>query len=256
MLRRLCLFVTAVPVALIIISSCILSPIYTQVAADVIYLNSPLPDILNYIIVICDAVMSAAQYTAVICSVLLLPPSSHRGAVHFIVVGTIVTSKVLNISVSAIIDGSIGSGDIWASAIYSALEITQYCCCALIAHSICRTAVKRYTLLRTASRRLGDNEFSLRRQLHFEHIYSNSNPIQSSGLILSIIFAALRMISRIIYDIGYGMPTSFSELLQMLLGYSSDILNGVIVYFSVMLFAAQFIKLLDKPKIKQQIKVI
>ena len=128
MLRRLCFFVTIVPLAAALLSACIVSPIYTQISADVTYVGSGLPDILSYIVLLLDIIFASAQYASVIIAFILFPASSSRRAVRLICIGATVTRCMLNLLASVITDGADFVDGLPVTALYIALETLQLYC--------------------------------------------------------------------------------------------------------------------------------
>lgn len=63
--------------------------------------------------------------------------------------------------------------------------------------------------------------------------------LRRSQLLISLTVMLLNIASRILYDIGYGAPTSSQEFLQMGIAYASDILlYGVLLFFAMHLLTA------------------
>ena len=66
-----------------------------------------------------------------------------------------------------------------------------------------------------------------------------TSSIKRSLLFSSLTVLLFNVISRVIYDIDYGLPASGREVLQMVAGYTSDIvLYGVLLFLAMRLFAA------------------
>lgn len=251
MLKRLCLFATAVPLIAAIISSCFISPVYVQTSSDILYSGSPIPDILGYTISLLDVIFASAQYAAIILSFLFFSEKSNRRAVRLISVGAIVTYRALNQAVQSITDGTDFSSGITVALLYAALEVVELYVCVFISAYLCQEAVKRFSLLRTASRRLGNPEFNWTYEVYPYHLaIKKSHPVQMSALLIAVVFGTLRVLSRIIYDLSLGAPESTSEILQMVAGYFSDIVCGVLIYIFILLFCACFFRMLKKPTAK------
>jgi len=63
--------------------------------------------------------------------------------------------------------------------------------------------------------------------------------LNRSLLYISLIVMVLNIGGRILYDIGYGAPTSSTEIFQMVLAYASDILlYGVLLLLAMRLLAS------------------
>ena len=64
----------------------------------------------------------------------------------------------------------------------------------------------------------------------FSGIFSKENPLQITSLFIGIFISAIKLIQRILFDIGYGAPDDILEVLWMSVSYLSDILICFIVY--------------------------
>ena len=76
--------------------------------------------------------------------------------------------------------------------------------------------------------RLGD-----RQRVHlfpFRKILDTDNPIQRAALAATLTITIPRIVSRIIFDIAVGFPTSIPDLLWMIVYYLLDIVTGVVGY--------------------------
>ena len=78
--------------------------------------------------------------------------------------------------------------------------------------------------------------------LPFEKLYESSNPLQKASLLTGILLASIKVLTRVIYDIGYGAPTSILDLLRMIVYYLSDVLICVIIYLASLLLIMYFDK--------------
>lgn len=78
----------------------------------------------------------------------------------------------------------------------------------------------------------------------FQKIFSKRNPLQTCLLKISLLFSASKLLSRLIFDLGYGAPEDAREALIMLLYYLSDLIFGVVFYiFCILIFHIIFAKL-------------
>ncbi len=246
MLRRICIFVSVAPLSAALISACIVSPIYTQISADVTFADSWLPDILNYTILFLDVIFAAAQYSPLILSFILFHDTAPRRVVRVICVTEIVIRCLLNLLASVITDGADLVSGIPVSLFYAALETLQLYVTVFIASWVCGEATKRFTLLSTAAKRIGSQEYDWVRQIYpYQKAFKKSDPLQKTGLLTSVIFSVLLVLSRLIYDFSYGAPESTAEVMQMVVGYASDIIAGILVYIFILLFSAPFFKTLE-----------
>ncbi len=66
-------------------------------------------------------------------------------------------------------------------------------------------------------------------------LYDKNNALHRTAVWYGVIPAAVQMLSRIIYDISYGAPTSGIDLMWMIVYYVSDILCAFIGYLVILL---------------------
>lgn len=108
--------------------------------------------------------------------------------------------------------------------LYFVFEITQY----LLVICIAWLCLKHFHRAPATKEATNQSAFPFRKPLDL------SNPILSSLFFVSLAVTALNVGSRIIYDIGYGAPTSLTEILQMIVAYGLDILlYGVLLFFAM-----------------------
>lgn len=68
-----------------------------------------------------------------------------------------------------------------------------------------------------------------------EKIFSAKNGLQLSALWAAAVTALFRIVPRIIYDIDLGVPTSTGEIVEMVTGYSGDLLIPALGYLVMIL---------------------
>ncbi len=68
-----------------------------------------------------------------------------------------------------------------------------------------------------------------------------SSNLSTAALIVGILLSATTLLPRIIYDIGYGAPSSSEDLFVMIAAYASDFLVIAVIYF-VSHFAIKYLK--------------
>jgi hypothetical protein len=81
-----------------------------------------------------------------------------------------------------------------------------------------------------------------RSYLPFDKLYTSSNPLQKASLLTGILLASIKVLTRVVYDIGYGAPTSILDLLRMIVYYLSDVLICVVIYLVSLLLIMYFDK--------------
>ena len=83
----------------------------------------------------------------------------------------------------------------------------------------------------------------------FRKFFTKQNPLQFCLFKMAILFSASKILSRLIFDFGYGAPQDATEILVMALYYLSDLLLGAIFYiFCILIFRFVFAKLQNTKK--------
>ncbi|MBO5939149.1 MAG: hypothetical protein J6Q82_06590 [Clostridia bacterium] len=78
----------------------------------------------------------------------------------------------------------------------------------------------------------------------FQTFFTKKNPLQRCLLKISILFSVSKVLSRLIFDLGYGAPEDVTEALIMCLYYLSDLIFGAVFYiFCILIFHVIFAKL-------------
>ncbi len=245
--RRLCIFTAVTTLAIAILTSCLISPLYVSTGNDVLYASSPLPDILGWLVTLADTIFASVQYAAIILSFLLFDDRGHRRLTRLLCVGMTLFGRAINQIAGSVFDGTKITSGILGTLINLALELAELYIVALIASIICREAVRRYTLVASAEKRLGRNDHDWTRAvIPYQKICLGENPIQKSALLSAMIFSLALILSRVIYDISLGAPDGAAEVVQMALGYTSDIAGGIIMYALILLVCHRAIVPLQK----------
>ena len=65
--------------------------------------------------------------------------------------------------------------------------------------------------------------------------------LRPTAFLVAIIISATKLVSRIVYDLGYGAPSDLNDLLNMLIGYTSD-LSIIAIIFLVSHLTFKYLK--------------
>lgn len=220
------------------LSSLIFSPLYVLTSSNVLYRNTNLPELFDLLIQVCDILMYSVGLSSVIYSIYRFKISNSVSLIMTYCCASFIRYTV-NIVMTIVFDGSISvSEDIVVSMIYFALDALVVFVISLIASTICKRFYDNALATEKANNILGIRNESVRSQIFpFKSIYSKANPLQSSALVAGIILAALKIFSRLLYDIYIGLPTSLSDMVWMIVYYVSDVLICAIVYLvSLLIF--------------------
>jgi hypothetical protein len=112
------------------------------------------------------------------------------------------------------------------------LELLQYVIVWVIAYINVNTFNKYVTIMQKGAARLKEAPVD-REKLIFPYrkILMKNDPLRFSALLVALLMGVIRIIGRVIYDIGYGAPTDLIDILWMILYYSLDVFIGVACYF-------------------------
>ena len=78
-------------------------------------------------------------------------------------------------------------------------------------------------------------DFALEKAFPITKLFDWKSVFLHSVICVAAIPAAVQLISRVIYDISYGAPTSIIDLLWMIVSYTSDVANLFIGYLVIVL---------------------
>ncbi len=188
----------------------VLSGVYSLILTDIVYSMTILPIVIEIPILLLDLCAYGVCFSAFIYSI-------HRRGVKssmpmvLIYSGVLLVKKLVDTTVGHII---FGTGWDLEGLIYVLLiwivEILLAFTVVLIAH-LCLRGKENQDLSPVT-------------------FYSRANAIQNCALFVALVISAIKLIERIIFDIGYGAPTGTVDLLWMIAGYTSDLMAGFIVY--------------------------
>ena len=199
-----------------------LSAVYNLVLTNIVYSQTLLPILMELALSLCDLCAYAACFAIFIYSIYLFGVKRSMPKV-LIYIGVLLAKMLLDTTVALLI---FGGGWRFEEMLYILLmwifELILAFVVVLIAH-LCLKNKENLTL-------------------EFTKLYSKDNALQSSALVVASVIAGIKILSRLIYDIGYGLPDGIVDLLWMLAGYASDIISGIIVYLVAVVLMKKFKK--------------
>ncbi len=196
----------------------VLCAAYNLILSDIVYSASVLPIAVELLVALCDLCAYGVCFSILIYSIYRSGVKSSM-PILLIYSGVLLIENLLNITLEHVIfgtgwqiDGLIYVLIIWLFEVLLALAVLL---------------IARFSLKNKKDK-----------DITFNKLYSKENPLQLAALIVALLISAIKVISRLIFDIGYGAPADIVDLLWMLAAYSSDIISGGIVYI-VSIFAAK-----------------
>ena len=207
---RLCMILGAL--ILFGLSCFVLSPLYVLSATNIVYSTTVLPELLDLLNTVCDIVAYAVCFSCVIYSIFLF---SVKRSLHLVYIycAAVFLKYTANVVLQVFFDGALPQ-----------LSDLAYVLASFIFDVI--TAVVIIFIAKGAMKIKSQKET----YLPFQKLYSASNPLQRASLFTGIFLSAIRVLTRVIYDMGIGAPTDILDLLWMILYYMLDISICFIIY--------------------------
>lgn len=234
---------------LIILTSCIFSPLYMQVGNDVTYMYTVLPIILNYVILLFETMYISLLFSGAAYSAYAINKGTEKMIPSVVYpVSIIVLKHTLNLSVSSLIDSYIDiSFDLPVTIILMLVDILIVTIVWIIADRKAKHHFTRAKKILKASKYLTIAEHENDIDVYpFRRFFDLSNPILASVFLGALIITASTMSQRAYADIFVlGAPASFFEVAEMILSYLLDLLIGLAGY-ATSYYAASYLMLREK----------
>ncbi len=204
---------------------------YHLVSRDVVLGATILPDLLYALQILAETAVYAIGFSIIIASLFLrLSETTARLSMTF--VAAAIFRRICDLITSIIVFGSIRQSDPVYGLFYLVIDLAFLSFAFFLARGQASRFYRRLSLDNRAAS-FSKNEKAvvpLSRLYPFERFVSKKNPVQYCALILAIVLLSARLASRILYDIDYGLPEDFAEVLIMIAYYIADLLVGVGYY--------------------------
>ncbi len=211
-------------------------PIGSMLANDVIYSDSILTVLLQYISEIAEVCAVSVCYAFMLVT---LYNNGKTGRV-FVIFGCITAYKyIANTAVSWIISGSVPETWVWDIvnvAYFTALELLQLYIIFLFVRSI----IGRYTDERLVAQRVFEKTgetVNCEKAYPFKRHYDKNNCLLRSAYVCALVAFIAKLFGEVTNDILYiaawGFPSEWQTWLYMPINYASRALFGVITYLTV-----------------------
>lgn len=222
----------------VLLDTLLITPIYVNLENNIAFSGSFLTMAVYYTKDLLGVVTFSVAYAMIIFSVLLL---SKKQARLVVILYTLIyfVQIPLKLIMNIVIYGSLGSiDDITLDIMYLLFYFILYILQLLVVWLFATTDTNRYlryvTFIKYKNGKKGkqsalsDNE--LPPVLPLTKFFNKYNPLQRSAFKMALLVFAMKLLSRIANDIAYGAPTSFGEVLIMIIYYLSDLLYGLAAY--------------------------
>lgn len=221
-----------------------LIPLWKMYANDVLYMDTVLPEIVEYAYDLVELAVIALAYAVSVYSVYSYGLGGTWISALIFGVGTLFKYAV-NLCATWLdigFDADSLLSDISSVALPMLLELLQYFIVLLIAYRILSKYREHIKKREKAARARGE-EPAAESLYPFENLIDFKNPAVRCALYSGIVVAVSKVAQRIVYDIFYtlmyGLPDT-SEIPVMTVYYLSDIIVGIAVYFAVVFLLILF----------------
>lgn len=210
-----------------------LSPIYFNLENNTIYQGSPISLTIKHISDLFDILAFTSVYALIIFSMVLL--NKKTTAFSIVVYLIILVAKIpLKLVMNIPLYGTIGTkneiiADILFLSFYLIAELLQLIFVSIFA-SVTAKSYLRAVALSDNKKASRSKNYKIENILPIKKFINWYNPLLRSAAYMGIIVALFRIFSRIITDIEIGAPSSFGEVLVMIVSYLTDIIYGIVSY--------------------------
>ncbi len=220
MRRKLSLLIIISAAILFSLSSLILAPIYIYTCSDVLYSVTAIPEIIDIVIDIVDIFAYAVCFAVLILSTSKFGIS---GAVRHLMIfsAACFLRYTANLLITFLSYGSVNSSDVLSVVLPFILDTAIAISIILVSSAATKRHYKATAALSESASVINSNEVKL---------FNSKNPLHLSALYSGAVLSFARIFTRVIYDLFYGLPTTFSDAVWMITYYISDLLILVIVY--------------------------
>ncbi len=224
----------------------ILARIYTVSCSDIVLMYTAWPEVLEILINLLECTVFAIAFAVFIYTAYRIP---RCGLWKFFVIysGSVLFKYIGNYFVTWITDTGMSVDyllhNLTYILIYTAMELAQ---AALVFLIVLKTMKAYHAFVERQTRiaaSLPGAEVTVRTYAYpFSKLISLKNPLQKNAFWSGGIVALFKVISRAIYDISYGMPTSITDAFWMIIYYLWDLFIG----FAVCLLITYLLMTLDQ----------
>lgn len=229
---------------LVVLNSCILSPIYMQVGNDVVYMYTVLPIILNYAILLFETMYLALIFAGVAYSAYAINDGTEKKIPNIVYPLALVFIKhALNLLVSSIIDSYIDvTFDLPVTIMLMCVDALIIAVVWIIANRNSKLHFARVKKIMKAAKYLDTVDYDESLEIFpFGGFLNLRNPIIIAIISGAIITTCSMILQRLYADIFVlGAPGTFFEVAEMFIAYIMDILLGLAGY-ATSYYAATYI---------------
>ena len=208
---------------------------------NIVLFQSALPEILDVFRELIELLAWALALTLI--SYASIFGSTKKTTIRLLILlsGLLLVRRIFDLCVILLVNHKISLyEDLFYNLFYWIFDLVLLLISWLLISSTVKSYLRKRTVIGKARAIFGadtDLSVSTKEVYPFQKFFSKTNPLQRCFFKIALLFSASKLLSRLIFDLGYGAPESFGEVLIMFVYYLSDLIFGVIFYlFCILIF--------------------
>ena len=207
-----------------------LTPIYFNLENNAVYRGTAIPLTVKYISDLFDLISFGSVYATLIFSLVLF-----RKKITAIIAISYCCLLLFKIPARLLMNsplyGTIGTKkeiivDLMSLSFYFLIEIIQFAIVFIFVYTCAKSYLRSIEIIGKNTKRAPKLEYIL--PIHkFINWY---NPLLRAAVYSSITVTVFKFVARLITDIDAGAPTSFGEVMIMIVNYLTDAIYGIVAY--------------------------
>lgn len=228
----------------------LLARIYTVSCSDIIFMDTALPEILEILINILECAVYGISYAFLLYAAFRFYTECFSKAI-LIYTGSVAFKYIGNYAVTWITDTGMSAEYLLENLsyilLYIAIELAQAGLVVLITWRTMKSYHAFIERQQHIAANLPDANVTIRTYVFpFTKLISLQNPLQKCAFWGGTAVSLFKIVSRLIFDFSYGLPTSLVDGLWMVIYYLMDMFAG----FAVCLLITYLIMTFDSRELK------
>lgn len=233
--KRFTIYMIAFCLIPLAINSAALSPFRDALSSDVLYSDSVILSVTDYLMSFLEIIAFAVTFSVIIASV-FLGSKKITGMAVIIFVLSLLVQIPLSIFMKAPIYGTIGTAKEVALSLIPSLAYVLFCVLHIVFVYFAARFQKRSFLIPPRRLRKAGGKIAYDPQLlPFKKIYSKTNALQRSALFMSIIIVIPKIILHVLGHLMIGFPEGAEGIISFVLSYFTDVAYGFVAYIIALL---------------------
>ncbi|MBQ9086208.1 MAG: hypothetical protein IJY47_03375 [Clostridia bacterium] len=221
---------------------------YNYCNTDIVLYASVLPDAVKILIDLTEIAIYAICFSILLFSAFHVHEGAPGLSLVWIFLSAVLFRRACDLLGVWLLYGSLDSLDLTYAIVYVLLDTALTLAAFFLARSKANRYYKKMALTAKANLLFKDAspKLSVDALYPFRKIVDIKNHLQAHVAALSVILAVIKVITRILYDVDYGAPADFAEVMIMAVYYLSDLFLAVIFYVLSILVLNQLFRYTEK----------